>query len=93
MATINYQMDTAAAATVIDNETGVAIHFLQGGSAAGGGPVRLPMPALASVEPMILGLADLISAKLSSFVAGGIARAQDAADVVELVKRTRPPAI
>lgn len=81
----------AISTTAIDNETGVAIHFLRGDSEAGGGPVRLPTPALASAEPMILGLADLISAKLSSFVAGGIARAQDAADVVELIKRTRPP--
>lgn len=86
-----YQMNTAAAATIIDDETGVAIHFLKGGSASGGGPVKLPMPVLVSGEPMVLGLAELISIKLSGFVAGGIRRAQDAADVVELIKRTRSP--
>lgn len=86
-----FRIDTASVTTVIDNETGVSIHFLEGGTAAGGGPVKLPIPSLASAEPIILGLPELISVKLSAYLAGGIGQAQDAADVVEIIKRTRPP--
>jgi hypothetical protein len=77
--------------TVTDRETRVEVDLLPGGGAVDPGPVRIPSPAEVSGEPQILPLDRLISSKLSTYIARGIARAKDYADVVELMKANDLP--
>ena len=72
--------------TVTDRETKVEVDLLPGGSRVDPGPLKLPVPTNVSDEPQILTLEDLISAKLSTYIGRGIARAQDYADVVKLMQ-------
>jgi hypothetical protein len=50
------------------------------------GPLTFPMPIHVSEKPQILALEELISARLSTYIGMGVYRAQDYADVVDLVK-------
>jgi hypothetical protein len=75
--------------TVTDRETKVEIDLLPGGNKVDPGPLTLPMPVHVSDQPKILTLEALISAKLSTYLGRGIARAQDYADVVKLIEANR----
>jgi hypothetical protein len=70
---------------VVDRDSGVDIHLLRGGEKMGLAHLPLPMPVQASAEPQILPIDMLISLKLSA------GRAQDFADVVELIKANSLP--
>jgi hypothetical protein len=70
---------------------GLKVNLLPAGSKIDSGPLTLPVPTIVSAEPQILTLGDLISAKLSTYIGRGIARAQDYADVVKLIQANRLP--
>jgi hypothetical protein len=63
--------------TVTDRDTKMEVDLHSG---------PLPLPTQVSDEPQILTLPGLISARLSTYVGRGIARAQDYADVVKLIE-------
>jgi hypothetical protein len=86
-----FKQNPGSKMTVTDRETKVEVDLLPGGQRVDPGPLALPMPTLVSDEPQILSLEKLISAKLSRYLGRGIDRAQDYADVIELVKSNRPP--
>jgi hypothetical protein len=71
--------------TVVDRDSGVEIHLLRGGEKMGLAHLPLPMPVQVSSEPQILPIDMLVSLKLSA------GRAQDFADVVELIKANSLP--
>lgn len=77
--------------TVTDRDTKVEIDVLPGGGKVGPGPLTIPMPTVVSSEPQILTLAQLISMKLSSYIGNPVRRAQDYADVVNLIQANRTP--
>jgi Nucleotidyl transferase AbiEii toxin, Type IV TA system len=77
--------------TVTDRETRVEVDLHPGGGSVDPGPVPIPVPLEVSDEPQILPLERLISSKLSTYIARGIARAKDYADVVELMKANDLP--
>jgi hypothetical protein len=86
-----FKQNPGSKMTVTDRETGVEIDLLPGGEKVDPGPLTLPMPAHVSDKPEILGIEKLISAKLSTYLGRGIKRAQDYADVIELIKANRLP--
>ncbi len=86
-----FRENAGSAMTVTDRETKVEIDVLPGGGKVGPGPLPFPMPSQVSEQPQILTLTDLISMKLSSWMGSPIDRARDYSDVVELVKKNRPP--
>ena len=77
--------------TLTDRETKVEVDLLPGGGKLDPGPLTFPVPTHVSSEPQILTLERLISSKLSTYIGRGIARAQDYADVVELIKVNHLP--
>ena len=79
--------------TVTDRETDVAVDLFPGGrKVVPEAPLPLPMPKTVTKRPKILALPELISSKLSGFVAGGgCMRSHDLADAVELMKSSEPP--
>ncbi len=70
-------------------------HYICGGVAVQEqgypGPLTLPMPTNVSDQPQLLTLEKLISSKLSTYIGVGIRRAQDFADVVELMQANHLP--
>lgn len=66
---------------VTDRVSNVEIDLLPGGKKLSPTALPLPMPTQVSEEPLILPLASLINVKLSA------GRAQDIADVVQLIKK------
>src|SRR5438067_6089767 len=77
--------------TVTDRDTKVEVDLLPGGKKVDPVPLTLPMPTHVSDIPQILTLEKLISAKLSTYMARGIERSQDQADVVKLVQANQLP--
>ena len=77
--------------TITDRETGVEVDLLPGGKKVDPGPLAFPMPAHVSDKPQILILEKLISSKLSTYMGVGVHRAQDYADVVNLIGANRLP--
>lgn len=77
--------------TVTDRETKVEVDLRRGGSKVDSGPLPLPMPTDVSESARFLSLAQLISAKLSTYSARGIHRAQDYADVAKLMAANQLP--
>lgn len=77
--------------TVTDRDTKVEINLLPGGKKVDPGPLALPVPTRVSLDPQILTLERLISAKLSTYIGRGIDRAQDYADVVKLIQANHLP--
>ncbi|HKA02326.1 MAG TPA: hypothetical protein VKE70_37705 [Candidatus Solibacter sp.] len=77
--------------SVTDRETKVEVDLLPGGRKVDPGPLTFPMPTAVSDTPQILSLAQLISAKLSTYIGIGIQRAQDYADVVKLIEANQLP--
>jgi hypothetical protein len=75
--------------TVTDRDTNVEIDLLPGGSKVDPGPLTLPVPTHISDKPQILTLENLLSSKLSTYMGRGIDRAQDYADVVNLIQTNR----
>lgn len=79
-----------------DTETGVRIDFIVSGGYPGDGkpkPVTFPDPkdnTVAIKGVRVLSLPKLIDLKLASGLSGGLDRAKDISDVVELVKILRP---
>jgi hypothetical protein len=86
-----FQENPGSSMTVTDRETKVEVDLLPGGGKMDSGPVALPMPTEVSMQPRFLDLEKLISAKLSTYVARGIQRAQDYADVAKLMSVNRLP--
>jgi hypothetical protein len=86
-----FRQNPGSKMTVTDRETKVQIDLLPGGKKPDPGPLTLPVPTHVAEVPQILSLEKLISAKLSTWLGRGMDRAQDWADVVELVKANRPP--
>jgi hypothetical protein len=66
--------------------TKVEVDLLPGGGAVGPGPLRLPLPIVVNSEPVIADLKTLIEIKLSSYMGSPTRRAQDLADVVQLIQ-------
>jgi hypothetical protein len=64
----------------------VEIEFPPAGGKVDSGPFTLPVPNRISEKPQILILEGLISSKLSTHIGRGIDRAQDYADVVNLIQ-------
>jgi hypothetical protein len=81
-----FRANPGSSMTVTDRETEVEVDLLPGGKRADARPLALPMPTYISEGPQLLTLEKLISAKLSTYLGVGIRRAQDYADVVELMK-------
>jgi hypothetical protein len=77
--------------TVTDRETSVEVDLLPGGKKIDPGPLTLPVPQTASETPQVLTLENLISSKLSTYLGRGVERAQDYADVVELIQANQLP--
>ena len=77
--------------TVTDRETNVEIDLLPAGKKVDPGPLSLPAPTHVSDTPQILSLEELISSKLSTYIGRGVSRAQDYADVVELMQANDLP--
>jgi hypothetical protein len=75
-----------------DAGTGVKVEFLLTGDYPGDGkpkPVSFPLPGSVATEIQgikYLNVATLINLKLASFLTGGVDRAKDQGDVVELMK-------
>jgi hypothetical protein len=86
-----FRQNPGSKMTVTDRETKVEVDLLPGGKKVDPGPLMLPMPTQVSEAPQILTLEKLVSAKLSTYIGRGIERAQDYADVIELVKANRTP--
>lgn len=86
-----FRANPGSQTTVLDRDTKVKVDILPGGKKLDTGPLTLPMPTRVSDKPQILSLEKLISAKLSTYIGRGVARIQDYADVVELVKANHPP--
>jgi hypothetical protein len=86
-----FRLNHGSTFTLTDRETKVEVDILPGGRKLDPGPLTLPMPHSVSAQPQILGLEQLISAKLSTYIGRGIARSKDLADVVELIKANRLP--
>jgi hypothetical protein len=80
-----FRKNQGSGMTVTDRETRVPVDLLRGGSALSKGGLALPMPTTVSGRPVLLGLSDLISAKLSA------GRLQDQADVARLIRANRLP--
>src|ERR1035438_4512162 len=85
-----FKANPGSTMTVTDRESKVEIDVLPGGGKVGPGPVSFPMPAKVSDKPQILGLHDLISLKLSSYMGSPIDRAQDYADAIKLIQVNHP---
>ncbi len=77
--------------SVTDRETKVEVDLLPAGSKLDPGPLTFPVPTVVSDKPQILTLESLISSKLSTYLARGIQRAQDYADVVKLIQANGLP--
>jgi hypothetical protein len=86
-----FRLNQGSTSTLTDRDTKVEVDILPGGQSLDPGPLALPMPDQVSAEPQILGLEQLISAKLSTYIGRGIARSKDLADVVELIKANHLP--
>lgn len=76
-----FRKNPGSSMTITDRESKVEIDLLPDGKRVDAGPLPLPMPANVSDQPQILPLDVLISSKLS------VGRAQDFADVVQLIKK------
>jgi len=77
---------------VTDTRTGVRIDLLPAGRVLRHGcRVSFPVPTNVSDQPQIVGLAELISLKLDSWTVSPLRRAQDKADVVQLITRRNLP--
>jgi hypothetical protein len=72
--------------TLTDRVTKVEVDLLPGGGSVGPGPLKLPLPTMVSEQPRIADLKTLIEIKLSSYLGSPTRRAQDLADVVQLVQ-------
>lgn len=86
-----FKADPGSKMTVTDRETKVEVDLLPAGTKVDPGPLTLPVPTVVSDEPQILSLERLISAKLSTYMGRGIHRAQDYADVVQLIQANQLP--
>jgi hypothetical protein len=86
-----FRANPGSSMTVTDRETKVEVDLLPGGSKVDSGPLSLPMPVDVSATPRFLSLDQLISAKLSTYIARGIHRAQDYADVAKLMATNQLP--
>ena len=86
-----FRENPGSSMTVTDRETKVEVDLLPGGRSVDSGPLVLPMPTVVSGVPQFLTLEKLISAKLSTYLARGIQRAQDYADVVKLISVNQLP--
>lgn len=86
-----FRANPGSSMTVTDRETKVEVDLLPGGSKVDSGPLTLPVPTAVSESPMFLSLEQLISAKLSTYIARGIHRAQDYADVAKLMSANQLP--
>jgi hypothetical protein len=86
-----FKANAGSKMTVMDRETKVEVDLLPGGSKLDSGPLTFPVPTRVSIEPQILTLQGLISSKLSTYMSRGIARAQDYADVIQLMKVNHLP--
>jgi hypothetical protein len=84
-----FKANPGSTMTVTDRETKVEVDLLPGGKKLDTGPLTLPMPTKASATPQILTLEELISSKLSTYLGRGVERAQDYADVVQLIQANR----
>ena len=77
---------------VLDSRTGVRIDLLPAGKVLRHGcQVPFPEPTAVSEQPQLIGLAGLISLKLDSWTVSPLRRAQDKADVVQLITRRNLP--
>ena len=77
---------------VLDSRTGVKIDLLPAGKVLRHGcQVPFPEPTTVSEQPQLIGLAELISLKLDSWTVSPLRRAQDKADVVQLITRRNLP--
>jgi hypothetical protein len=86
-----FQENSGSSMSLTDRETKVEVDLLPGGGKVDSGPLTLPMPTVVSVEPRFLALEKLLSAKLSTYMARGIQRAQDYADVAKLTSVNQLP--
>jgi hypothetical protein len=84
-----FRENPGSSMTVTDRVTKVEVDLLPGGGSVGPGPLRLPSPSVVSSEPAIADLKTLIEIKLSSYMGSPTRRAQDLADVVQLVQVNR----
>jgi hypothetical protein len=84
-----FRENPGSSMTVTDRATKVEVDLLPGGGAAGPGPLRLPLPIVVNSEPVIADLKTLIEIKLSSYMGSPTRRAQDLADVVQLIQVNR----
>jgi hypothetical protein len=81
-----FRENPGSSMTVTDRITKVEVDLLPGGGAVGPGPLRLPLPLVVNSEPVIADLKTLIEIKLSSYMGSPTRRAQDLADVVQLIQ-------
>ena len=86
-----FQENVGSSMTLTDRETKVEVDLLPGGGKVDSGPLSLPMPMEVSARPRFLTLEKLLSAKLSTYIARGIQRAQDYADVAQLMSVNQLP--
>jgi hypothetical protein len=81
-----FKQNVGSTMTLTDRVTKVEVDLLPGGGSVGPGPLRLPLPDTVSDVPRIADLKTLIEIKLSSYMGSPTRRAQDLADVVQLVQ-------
>jgi hypothetical protein len=81
-----FKENAGSSMTLTDRVTKVEIDLLPGGGSVGPGPLKLPLPTAVSDTPTIADLKTLIEIKLSSYLGSPTRRAQDLADVVQLVQ-------
>lgn len=79
-----FRSSPGSSMTVTDPETEVEVELRSW-------PLALPMPTEVSESPRFVSLEQLISAKLSTYIARGIHRAQDYADVAKLMAANELP--
>jgi hypothetical protein len=84
-----FRENPGSSMTLTDRVTKVEVDLLPGGGSVGPGPLKLPLPSVVSEEPNIADLKTLIEIKLSSYLGSPTRRAQDLADVVQLVQNNR----
>jgi hypothetical protein len=81
-----FRENPGSSMTVTDRVTKVEVDLLPGGGSVGPGPLMLPLPSIVNAEPAIADLKTLIEIKLSSYIGSPTRRAQDLADVVQLIQ-------
>jgi hypothetical protein len=81
-----FKKNAGPSMALIERVTKVEVDLLPGGGSVGPGPLKLPLPTAVSEVPNIADLKTLIEMKLSSYLGSPTRRAQDLADVVQLVQ-------